>query len=207
MRDLVCDFLRAFLMLELVSVLVVLPLVGTLVVLPLVCQLVLEFMSVFVVLPLVRGQLVLEFVSVLVVLPLVRGQLVLAQSLAGNPAQNGAERTADRGADHRRGDTGYRAKNGCRAADEAPDASSDPSKELVCFELVLLELVGSLMVFPLQLAFMLLELAEAPQFPFELQLQFAFIRGRHVRRPSLCGSRRRAWTVLLVCDSRIFREA
>src|ERR1700730_9109273 len=159
MRDLVCDFLSAFVMLELV----LLPLVGAFVVLPFVCYLVLEFMSVLMVLPLVR-QLVLEFMSVLMVLPLVQRRFFFAQGLAGDTAENSAERAADRRADDRRGDSGDRAKNRRRQGDAPSDSSGDPPEELIRFklvrQLVVLEFVSQLVVFPLQLTFMLLGLAE-----------------------------------------------
>ena len=101
----------------------------------------------------------------LVRLPLLR-QFLLAQGLAGDPAENGAEGPADRGADDGGCDARYLPEKRCCALREAAYAAKGPAKELITFQLagqlVLLELLCKLVLFPLVLlAFMLLELTEA----------------------------------------------
>jgi hypothetical protein len=117
----------------------------------------------------------------LVLLPLLR-QFLLAQGLAGDPAENGAEGPADRGAHDGGCDARYLPEKRGRALREAAYAAKGSAKELITFQLagqlVLLELLRKLVLFPLVLlAFMLLELNEACQLLFEFQ--FAFICGCH----------------------------
>ena len=106
--------------------------------------------------------------------------------------------------------TRYSPEKWCCALREAAYAAKGSAKELIPFQLagqlVLLELLCKLVLFPLVLlAFMLLELTEACHFLFEFQ--FAFICGRH-DEPSL------TWRCLMQAlagvvrrASRIFQEA
>jgi transposase len=83
-------------------------------------------------------------------------------------AEDAANRAADRGCDQRCREFGYFGKR--QPADESPD----PPEKLVRFELmrqfVMLELIASLVLFPLLFAFGVLELTEPSQFILELQL-------------------------------------
>src|SRR5262249_28091564 len=112
-----------------------------------------------------------ELVSQLRVFELV-GKLVLleflfAERLAGVPSKDGAERTADRCANHGRCYARYTSENRGSTAHEAAYAARNAPKELVSFEFV-----GQLVLLPF--GFVLLQLTEAAHFPFELHL--AFIR-------------------------------
>src|SRR5262245_6820471 len=199
MRDLMRHLLCTLVLLELVRQLVLLELVRQLVLLEFVRQLrLLEFM---------RQLVLLEFMRQLVLLQFVR-QLFLAERLAGDPAENGAERTTDRRAHHGGSDSRDRLEKRCRTPYEAADAAKGSTEELLAFELagelVLLELV----LFPLVLcAFVLLELAEAFQLPFEFQFQFAFICGRHDDSSSTWRCLMSACPRLGRRASRIFQEA
>jgi hypothetical protein len=148
-------------------------------------ELLFEFVCVLVVLPFIStGQLLFEFVSVLVMLPLVRAELLFAQSLARDPAENGAKRAANGGPDHWRRDPRYAPEDRGGAPHKVPDASKEsPTKELIRFELSF-ELLGALVVLPFELALMVLKLAQPLEFSLELLFQLALIC-RHLRRPSL----------------------
>src|SRR5215470_19755049 len=90
-------------------------------------------------------------------------ELVFTEGLAGNPAKNCAEWTTDRRPNHGRRYPRDIPENGCSPPHETADAACDAPKKLVSFEFL-----GKLVLFPF--GFMLLQLTEAAQFPFELQL-------------------------------------
>jgi hypothetical protein len=164
LRNLMSNFVSAFVMLEFV----LFELMGQFRVFEL---MVFEFMRQFRVLEFMLlefelvGQLrVLELVYELVLL-----EFLFAERLAGDPAKDGAERTADRRANHGRCYARHAPENRRSATHEPAYAARNAPKELFSFEFV-----GQFVLLPF--GFVLLQLTEAAHFPFELQLHLAFVR-------------------------------